>query len=124
MANRLRGRPLREALGFMLKRHRVRIHDPVKRLKSNWRHLSNAELRLLMSGIAEWESRTPLGPTHTRLRRRRRDAVFFYRKYHGKLGDDRLWAIIRVKPSREAMKAWGRHDPKREHARGVLWHET
>ena len=95
------------------------------RRKSNWRYLTNAELRLLMSGLSEWERRSPLGPIRTRIRRIRREVVAFYRKHHGPLADDRLWVPAKLPKEKSERRSFlGRHDPRKENSRGVLWHET
>lgn len=109
----------------MLLRSRIRTYDPRMRLRSNWRFLSAGELRLLMSGLANWERRSPIGPVRSRIRRMRRDAVEFYRKVHGSLAEDRLWVAPRLPTERGMRDRYlGRHDPRKERQFGVLWHET
>jgi hypothetical protein len=94
------------------------------RRRSNWHRLSKAELRLLMAGLADWESRS-IGSVLSRIRRKRQDAVGYYRKVHGPLADDRLW-VQRNLP-RISLASGGRarpHNPAHEQHHGVLWHET
>jgi len=95
------------------------------RRKTNWRFLGEAELRLLMWGLAEWERRSPLGPIRTRIRRTRREAVAFYRKRYGPLAEDRLWVPSKLpKEKSHRISFLGPHNPRKENERGVLWHET
>ena len=96
--------------------------NPLKRRRSRWRYLSRPEVRLLMSGLADWEQRSR-GPVKTRIRRKRRNAVMYYRKTYGALPDDRPWTAVKL--GRAAPRV-GRpaHDPRRENERGVLWHEA
>jgi hypothetical protein len=102
---------------------RIRIYNPMMRLKSNWRLLGEAELRLLMYGLADWERRSVIGPTRSRIRRRRREAVRHYRAHVGSLGDDRLWVAERLPVDRRDVRS-DRHDPRKENQFGVLWHEA
>ena len=74
---------------------RIQTHKPLMRRRSNWHRLSNAELRLLIAGLADWESRSA-GSVLTRIRRKRQDAVHYYRKWHGPLADDRLWVQYKL----------------------------
>jgi hypothetical protein len=73
-----------------------------------------------MHGLAEWEERSRAS-VRARVRRKRIEAVAFYRKKFGGLASDRYWVGERM---HRKIKADGLHDPKREHDRGVLWHET
>ncbi len=77
-----------------------------------------------MSGLADWESRST-GQALARIRRKRLEAVAFFRKHHGPLLDDRLWVSLRG-PVEQRPEQWlsRRHDPRLEKLRGVLWHET
>jgi hypothetical protein len=81
-------------------RIRIRTYEPLMRRKTNWHLLSEAELRMLMHGLSEWERRAPLGPIRTRIRRTRRAAVDFYRKTYGRLAEDRLWVPERLPKER------------------------
>jgi hypothetical protein len=104
-------------------RSNVRIYNPRMRRRSNWSLLSKPELRLLMAGLAGWEERS-IGSVRTRIRRKRREAVAFYRAKYGGLADDRLW--VGPKMNRKGLR-WNRlglHDPRRENEPGVLWDET
>jgi hypothetical protein len=102
----------------------IRIYHPMMRLRSNWRMLTNAELRLLMAGLADWERRSDLGPVRSRIRRMRLDAVQHYRKVYGPLSDDRLWVAERQPNERKKTLHRNRHNPKNEKHIGVLWHEA
>jgi len=101
----------------------VRIHNPLLRRKARWPSLSKPELRLLMAGLADWELRSR-GPSRTRIRRKRQDAVAFYRRKFGALGDDRLWVAARLPSETSSWRATRPHNPRREQERGVLWSET
>jgi hypothetical protein len=73
-----------------------------------------------MAGLADWESRS-FGPSRTRIRRKRLEAVAYYRVKFGGLADDRLWVAARI-PRKRSFG--GPHNARREHERGVLWNET
>ena len=98
----------------------VGVYNPLKRRRAYWPLLSNAELRLLMHGLSEWEERSR-GATKTRIRRKRVEAVQFYRKKFGGLSADRYWVGERMHTK---IGERGLHDPKTEQERGVMWHET
>jgi hypothetical protein len=94
------------------------------RRKTHWQELLPAELRLLMSGLADWESRS-VGPVRTRIRRKRLEAVAYYRKTHGPLANDRLWVPVKAPFKRRANDPLSTpHNPRREHEHGLLWHEA
>ena len=77
-----------------------------------------------MAGLADWEARS-FGPSRSRIRRKRLDAVAYYRRRFGGLADDRLWTAVRLSRKVSLGRLSDRlHNPKREHQRGVLWHET
>jgi hypothetical protein len=77
-----------------------------------------------MAGLADWESRS-LGPSRARIRRKRLDAVAYYRRKFGGLADDRLWVAARIPRKNSLRRERDRlHNPKRENQRGVLWNET
>jgi len=108
----------------MKKPVRILTHKPVMRRRSNWSRLSKAELRLLMAGLAEWERRSS-GPVRSRIRRKRIDAVHYYRKTHGFLTEDRLWVQAKMPRTKAtAGRLHRKHSPAREHENGVLWHEA
>jgi hypothetical protein len=98
----------------------LQIYNPLKRRRAYWPALSKPELRLLMHGLAEWEERSR-GPVKARIRRKRVDAVSFYRKRFGGLSSDRYWVGQRM---HRKIQHEGLHNPKREKDRGVLWHEA
>ena len=75
-----------------------------------------------MAGLANWENRSQ-GPARSRIRRKRLEAVNFYRRAIGPLAEDRLWVGKRL-PQEPFSHRTGRHDPRREREHGVLWHET
>ena len=106
-------------------RTRIRTYEPLMRRKTNWHLLSEAELRLLMHGLSEWERRAALGPIRTRIRRTRRAAVDFYRTKYGRLAEDRLWVPERLPTEKSnRFNQRRRHDPRKENHRGVLWLEA
>ena len=95
------------------------------RVRSTWHMLTTGELRLLMAGFADWERRSPPGPIRSRIRGKRLDAVAYYRRAHGALGEDRQWVSARLPNQQRIREAYlGRHDPRRERDFSVLWHET
>ena len=98
----------------------IQVYNPLKRRRASWHMLSKSELRLLMHGLAEWEERSR-GPTKARIRRKRIDAVAFYRDKFGGLASDRYWVGERM---HQKIAAYGLHNPKTEGKRGVLWHES
>jgi hypothetical protein len=75
-----------------------------------------------MAGLANWEQRSR-GAVKTRIRRKRLDAVAFYRRKFGSLSGDRLWTAPRLVGGRSGDERKP-HDEKRENARGLLWDET
>jgi hypothetical protein len=77
-----------------------------------------------MSGLADWEARS-IGPVRARIRRKRLEAVAYYRKVHGSLASDRLWVSHSIPLNRHALAALSTlHNPRSEQERGVLWHEA
>jgi hypothetical protein len=77
-----------------------------------------------MSGLAEWERRARIGPVRSRIRRTRGDAVEFYRRHHGPLGEDRLWVPSKLpREVRLRARILPAHIPAKESKRGVLWNE-
>jgi hypothetical protein len=77
-----------------------------------------------MSGLANWEVRST-GQARSRIRRKRLEAVAFFRKHHGPLANDRLWVSARTQMKKSASDRHAlKHDPKKEDTRGVLWHEA
>ncbi len=77
-----------------------------------------------MAGLANWEARST-GQVRSRIRRKRLEAVAFFRRYHGPLAADRLWVAGRVKNKTSTLGPPApRHDPRQEQVRGVLWKET
>jgi hypothetical protein len=108
----------------LLKTASVQVRNPLMRRRASWPMLSKAELRLLMAGLVDWESRSR-GPIRARIRKKRLEAVEYYRRVHGPLAEDRLW--VPRKSTSAAARQWDchrRHDPARERLRGVLWHEA
>jgi len=99
----------------------IHTHNPRLRRRSNWGSLSRAELRLLMAGLADWESRST-GQVLARIRRKRLEAVAYFHRRHGALSADRLW-VSRSGPVENRPANWlsRRHEPQLEHMPGVLW---
>lgn len=97
---------------------RIKTHHPLHRRRANWPSLSRAELRLLMAGLSDWEARSR-GPMRARIRRKRLDAVEFFRRFHGPLADDRLWASA---SSASHDVTAPPHNPRSERLKGALWH--
>jgi hypothetical protein len=98
----------------------IEIYNPLKRRRAYWSALPKAELRLLMHGLAEWEERSK-GAVRARIRRKRVEAVAFYRRKFGGLPSDRYWVGERMY---KKIAVDGIHNPKTEGTRGVLWHEA
>jgi hypothetical protein len=123
-----RARRSTTTLGLMqhYRKSSCRLDDPRMRRKSNWRRLSRGEMRLLMAGLADWESRSPLGPIRTRIRKTRLEAVAFFRKHHGSLSEGNSWVSPRLLPKDERRRpiSWGPHNPGKENVAGVLWDKT
>ena len=80
---------------------------------------SLAKMRLLMAGLMDWELRS-IGPVRARIRRKRLDAVEFFRRIHGPLADDRLWMTADRESHRHRRRQ--PHEARSERAKGVLWH--
>jgi len=102
----------------------IRTNNPRYRRRAQWPNLSRAELRLLMSGLANWEARST-GQVRSRIRRKRLEAVAFFRKHHGPLANDRMWVGVKAAQKEQAPhRLASKHDPKKEDTRGILWHEA
>jgi hypothetical protein len=55
-----------------------------------------------MSGLASWEARST-GQARSRIRRKRLEAVAFFRRHHGPLAANRLWVDARLKKKISTM---------------------
>lgn len=96
---------------------RLKVNRAAMRRRASWHVLSRAELRLLMSGLLEWEMRSQ-GPMRARLRRKRMEAIDFFRRVHGPLASDRLWvAPVTGAPRRGTV----RHQARTEQWSGSRW---
>ena len=102
----------------------VQIRNPLMRRRASWPRLNRAELRLLMAGLVDWEMRSR-SAVRARIRRKRLEAVAYYRRVHGPLAEDRLW-VSGASGSARARRSdrAERHDPRSEGTRGVLWHQA
>jgi hypothetical protein len=99
--------------------HPIKTHHPLMRRRAGWHVLSRAEMRLLMAGLMDWEFRS-IGPMRARLRRKRLDAVEFFRRFHGPLPNDRLWMTAGRESHRHRRRQ--SHEARSERAKGVMWH--
>src|SRR5690349_9516737 len=99
-------------------RHTAQIYNPLKRRRAYWKLLAKPELRLLMAGLVSWEQRSR-GPVRSRVRRKRLDAVAYYGRRFGALARGSLWTERKAE-----WRSGPLHSPRKENARGVLWHEA